>query len=1248
MTHKPPSLFDWHTVGPALSASFQKLDPRLMVKNPVMFVTMVGAVLTSVGIFTSPTDRGFIAQLAVWLWFTVLFANFAEAVAEGRGRAQAESLRKARKETIARRLRDGREEKVPAPQLQKGDLVVCEAGDLIPADGDVVEGIASVDESAITGESAPVIRESGGDRSAVTAGTRVISDRIVIRTTQEKGNAFLDRMIAMVEGAKRQKTPNEIALTILLAALTFIFLLVCVTLKPLGIYSGAEFSVPVLVALLVCLIPTTSGGLLSAVGISGIDRLIRRNVMATSGRAVEAAGDVDVLLLDKTGTITLGNRMATEFIPAPGIKPERLADCAQLASLADETPEGRSVVLLAAIEKEAAAQRRGRLKVFLGLSAGVGKTYAMLEAAHRARREGRDVVIGYVETHGRAETDALLAGLPLIPRRKVEYRGVTPEEMDIDAVLARRPQLALVDELAHSNAPGSRHTKRYQDAVELLDAGVDVYTTLNVQHVESRADTVRQITGASIRETVPDSVLDGAEMEVVDLPPDELLKRLDEGKVCLPDRAEAAMMNFFRLGNLTTLREMALRLAAERVGQDVRDYMQAMQIAGPWKSGHRLLVAVSASPYSANLVRWRRRQADSLDCPWLAVHIERPEALTEEAQARLTHNLALARELGAEVITTADADVVRALLRVARQHNVTQIIVGKPGGLRLLERLRGATFLQRLIAASGDIDVNVVRVERADAGAKGPSFAPALEPQLRQYAIGVGAVALATALNAALDAFIGYYALALIYLLTVVALALFLARGPVFLAATLSALLWNFFFLPPRHTFAIRSVQDALMFGMYFAVALVLGQLTARIRAQERAERRREKRSTALYLLTRDLADAATVDELSQRLVAQVGREFERTVALLLGEADGNLARNPHPASTLAVTEKEQSVAAWAFRFARAAGRFTDNLPLSEALHLPLVTKQGAIGVLSVKLASDEPPTLEQRDLLDAFARQATLVLDRLRLAAEAEQARVVAESERLSKALLNSVSHELRTPIAAITTAASALDGIGPGGQPELARALTREIQTSTARLNRLVANLLDMTRLESGHVKPRLEWCDVRDLVNAAVNKTQKELAQHKVAVSLAPDLPLVKLDAVLMEQVLLNLLVNAACYTPPGTLVELAASAADQELSLSVADRGPGLPPDSVPHVFEKFYRVPGAPAGGAGLGLSIVKGFTEAQGGRAEAANREGGGAAPARRRGARPWPSRPRRPGRPQTSARMEPRAGLDPDRARGG
>ena len=437
--HKAPSLFDWKILAPAGGNAVKKLDPRLMVKNPVMFVTMVGAVLTTVAIFTAQTERGFIAQLAVWLWFTVLFANFAEAVAEGRGKAQAESLKKARKETTARRLKSGHEEKVPATELQKGDVVVCEAGDIIPADGEVIEGIASVDEAAITGESAPVIRESGGDRSAVTGGTRVISDRIVIRVTMEKGHGFLDRMIAMVEGAKRQKTPNEIALTILLAALTVIFLLVCVTLKPFGIYSNADFSVPVLIALLVCLIPTTIGGLLSAIGISGIDRLIRRNVMAMSGRAVEAAGDVDVLLLDKTGTITLGNRMATAFVPAPNVKPERLADAAQLASLADETPEGRSIVVLAkekyALRGREVAQPHAKFVAFSAQTRMSGVDFPALNGtpARMIRKGAVDAIRVHVDKAGgqfpapvtqAVEEIARAGGTPLVVAEDKEVLGV--------------------------------------------------------------------------------------------------------------------------------------------------------------------------------------------------------------------------------------------------------------------------------------------------------------------------------------------------------------------------------------------------------------------------------------------------------------------------------------------------------------------------------------------------------------------------------------------------------------------------------------------------------------------------------------------------------------------------------------------------------------------------------------------------------------------------------------------------------
>jgi two-component system sensor histidine kinase KdpD len=864
--------------------------------------------------------------------------------------------------------------------------------------------------------------------------------------------------------------------------------------------------------------------------------------------------------------------------------------------------------LLAAIQKVEAERKRGKFKVFLGMAAGVGKTYAMLRAAQRAQREGVDVVVGYVESHGRKETDALLSGLPVIPRRKVQHRSVILEEMDLDALLARHPKLALVDELAHTNVPGSRHAKRYQDVIELLDAGIDVYTSMNVQHAESRVDTVRQITGSTVQETVPDSVLDGAEMELIDLPPEELLKRLDEGKVYMPERAELAMMNFFREGNLTALREMALRLAADHVGQDVHDYLQAMQITGPWQSGHRLLVAVSASPFSQQMIRWTRRLADNFDCPWLAVYVEQPKPLPEADQERLTQHLALARELGAEVITTADSDLASGILRVARQQNATQIVVGKPGGDGALEWFRGGKLLRRLVRESGHIELHIVRPENTEKETPPRSSTYSFQSSPGQYGAALATVGLCTALNAYLDHItVESHALALVYLFGVVLLAFFVGRGPTFLTATTSALLWDYFFLPPRGSFRLSHFTDVMMFIMYFVVALVLGQLVSRIRWQERAERRREERSTALYLLTRDLADAATIDEMAQRLARQAAQAFKSRIAVLLREPGGGLAAAAHPASSLPVSEKEQSVAAWAFRFGKAAGRFTDNLPSAGAIYIPMQTNRGAVGVLGVEWPGEQQPTLEQRDLLQAFARQSALVLDRLRLDAEGQEARLVAESEKLSKALLNSISHELRTPIAAITAAASAmteLKGHEPAG---LQKNLAGEIQESAARLNRLVSNLLDMTRLESGAVKPRLEWCDVADLVNVALRHNERELARHPVNLSFPQPLPLVKMDFVLIEQVINNLLLNAAAYTPPGTPVEVKAWVAPEAMAISVADRGPGLPEEALPHLFEKFYRVPGAPAGGTGLGLSIVKGLVEAHGGRVEARNRPEGGA-----------------------------------------
>ena len=864
-------------------------------------------------------------------------------------------------------------------------------------------------------------------------------------------------------------------------------------------------------------------------------------------------------------------------------------------------------VLLASLQKQEAQARRGKLKVFFGMAPGVGKTYAMLEAARREQGAGRDVVIGYVETHGRKETDTLTEGLPILPRRTTEHRGVALTEMDLDAVLARRPQLVLVDEFAHTNAPGSRHPKRYQDVLELLEAGIDVFTTLNVQHVESRAEAVRQITGVAIRETLPDTALDGADFELVDLPPEELRARLAAGKVYLPEAAQAAQEHFFRAGNLAALRELALRFAAEQVGQDVLAYRQAYRIADPWKSGQRLLVAVSPSPSSASLVRWTRRLAGELQAPWLAVYVERPGPLSETEQARLARHLTLARELGAEVITTTDDDVVRGLLRTAQEQNATQLVVGKPVGWKALELLRGGSRLNRLIRESGHIDVHAVRVEGEAVLPRVPGPPRFAAGDGHSYVLALGVVAGVTGLNALLQRELGYQPLALIYLLSVVVLAMFVGRGPTLAAASLTALLWNFLFVPPLLTLRISGATDTMLFFTYFAVALAMGHLAARLRAQQTAERRREERATALYLLTRELAQATDFADLLAVVVREVTNAFQAQVALSLPEEADAATLTPYFASTWTMTEKEESVALWAFGHRQPAGHGTATLPAAEGLHLPLVAGERAVGVLSLRFRDPTPLAPAQRDLVDTFVRHIALVLDRQRLREAEQGAKLLAESERLSKSLLNSISHEMRTPIAAIASAAGSLRERPEGGGREFVQTMTGEIQEAAGRLNRLVGNLLNMTRLEAGYVKAKMDWCDVSDLVQVTLKEIEKDLARHKVTVEIQPALPLVRMDFVLLQQALTNLLLNAATHTPAGTSVQVRVTTEAQSLVIEVADTGPGLAPDSLERLFDKFYRAPAAAAGGTGLGLSIVKGFLEAQGGQVQAANRPGGGA-----------------------------------------
>src|ERR1700686_1910021 len=603
--------------------------------------------------------------------------------------------------------------------------------------------------------------------------------------------------------------------------------------------------------------------------------------------------------------------------------------------------------LLAQLKREETESTRGRLKIFFGMSPGVGKTYAMLQAAQQKLQQGTEVVIGIVETHGRKETESLTEGMPIMPRAQFEYRGTKLEEMDLDAILTWHPGLAVVDELAHTNAPGSRHPKRYQDVLELLDAGIDVYTTLNVQHVASRSDTVRQISGITVSETVPDSILDLAdEMMLIDLTPEQLRSRLTEGKVYLGERAERAAQNFFRESNLTALREMALRLVAEHVDRDLRDIMSDQNIAGPWKSGDRLLVAVSASPYSERLIRYTRRLAASMEASWMVANIERPRALSPEEQTRLTRYLALARQLGAEVISTPGYDVGETLLRIARQHNVTQIVIGKPLGPRW-SILWKRDPLRWLLRHRGNIDIHMIPSDESTRQQR-----ESLEELLARtpwtgFGIALAIAAAVTAFSLAIFNYTGYWAVALFYLLAVVFAATRLRRWPTLFLPALSAVLWNFLFIPPRFTFYITHLHDFMMFGAYFVIALVIGHLATQLREREQSERRREERATALYRLTRILAASRNLDEALPKVLLLLKNSFQADAAVWLCDEAG-LSR--HPASTFAPSTKDESVAIWAFQKKQSAGRSTDTLPDAEALHIPLVTGDRAEGALTLRI----------------------------------------------------------------------------------------------------------------------------------------------------------------------------------------------------------------------------------------------------------------------------------------------------------
>jgi two-component system sensor histidine kinase KdpD len=872
--------------------------------------------------------------------------------------------------------------------------------------------------------------------------------------------------------------------------------------------------------------------------------------------------------------------------------------------MSDQRPDPD--VLLASLNREEQRSRRGKLKVFFGMCPGVGKTFAMLRAAQQELKDGVDLVVGIVETHGRADTEALLVGLPVVPRKEISYKNIQITEMDLESILARKPRLVLVDEFAHTNAAGSRHPKRYQDVVELLDAGIDVYTTLNVQHIESRADAVRQITGATVHETVPDSVFGMADqIELVDITPEALRERLAEGKVYMEGRAAAAAENFFKDTHLTALRELALRFVAEHVDKRLRELRSVGTLKTVWRSGERLLVAVGPSPSSTQLVRWTRRMAASQGASWIAVSVEGTTPLHGDAQKRLEGNLALARELGAEVVVTHDSDVAAALVRVALQNNATQIVVGKSRNPRIFDTLRGGNLVDRLLRTAGTIDIYVVPAERA---AEKPltwiDWRPAKASPAREYGEVFGVLAALTVASWYIVPHSGYLSVGLFFLLAIIVLSLRVGPGPVFVAGVASALTWNFLFIPPIFTFVIARFEDGLMFFTYFVVAIISGQLTARVRAQERNERMREDRATALFHLTQALSSARTLDDAVFAALRQADTYFGAKTALLLDDGNGSDIM-PHFAGSFPITDKERGVADWAWRNRKKAGRFTDTLPSAEGFHLPLVREDQAIGVLILRMPPESSLSLAQRDLAESFATQLAQLVEREQLRAAGEREKLLAESDKLHRTLLDGVSHELKTPLAVLSSAVENLASADEGTRADLAH----EIKTATRRLNRLVNNLLDQTRLESGALRPRLDWCDGHDLVNAALEGVSESLSGHPFETNIPKDLPLFRADAALMEQVIANLLLNAALHTPPGTEIFLAAGVdrAKSRIYFTVADRGPGLPAAMKGRLFQKFQRGDAAKAGGLGLGLSIIRGFVTAQGGDVVAGENPGGGA-----------------------------------------
>jgi two-component system, OmpR family, sensor histidine kinase KdpD len=875
-------------------------------------------------------------------------------------------------------------------------------------------------------------------------------------------------------------------------------------------------------------------------------------------------------------------------------------------------PEQRPLpeALLEAARREDA--RVGRLKIFVGAAPGVGKTYEMLQSAQAKLKAGADVVIGVVETHGRAETEALLSGLEVVPRKRIDYKDQIIEEMDLDALIARRPQIALVDELAHTNATGSRHPKRYLDVEELLSRGIDVYTAVNIQHIESLNDVVAQITHVRVRETVPDSVFDRADaIELIDLTPDDLIQRLKEGKVYVPKQAERALEHYFSPGNLTALRELALRRTAERVDEQLLTHMQANAIVGPWAAGERVLVCVSEDPRAAGLVRYTKRLADRLHAPWTVISIETPRSLqlTDEQRDRLADTLRLAEALGGEALTipAVGRRIADDLINFAHGNNVTQIIIGKSTRSRWFEIIRGSV-VHDLVRRAGNISVHVIPGDELAAGALAKTATQtAARPELfdpKPYLTALALVAIGLGVAELIQPWFGIENVDLVFLTAVVMAAVRCGLWPSLLASVTASLCYNFFFLPPVYTFTITDPTNVIAFFFFMLIAVLVSNVAARVRTQAVTAIGRVRTTESLYAFSRKLAGTATLDDVLWATAYQIALMLRVRVVLLLPEDSVLTVKAGYPPEDQ-LDKADLAAANWAWSNDRPAGRGSDTLPGAKRLFLPMRTGRGLIGVIGIDDDKSGPLlTPDQRRLLDALVDQGALAIERVLLVEDMDLVKRTVESERLRAALLTSISHDLKTPLSSVLGAASMMRDLGSGLSDSQKRDLLATVIDESERLNRFIANLLDMTKLESGAIAPNTARHDIGEIVGSALRRAGKILVHHKVTLELAADLPMLDLDAVLFEQVLFNLLDNAAKYAPADTTITIRSRRDQDWLILQVFDEGEGIPPSELESVFDKFYR---AQKGdhvrpGTGLGLAISRGFVEAMHGTISAANR----------------------------------------------